>query len=76
MRAVIPEIKEKTPSWNEEHTEVIKLLKQKIKFLPCLSIPDPNAKLIVETDASDLGYGGILKQKVSELDKERIVRFH
>jgi len=31
--------------------------------LPYLGIPDPSAFLIVETDALDLGYEGILKQK-------------
>jgi len=30
--------------------------------------------MIVETDASDVGYGGILKQKI--YDKEQLVRFH
>ena len=44
--------------------------------MPCLGIPDPSAFLIVETDASDLGYGGILKQKISHDSKEQIVRYH
>ena len=42
----------------------------------CLGIPDPSAFLIVETDASELGYGGILKQKISHDSKEQIVRYH
>jgi len=37
---------------------------------------DPSAFLIVETDASELGYGGILKQKISHDSKEQIVRYH
>ena len=31
--------------------------------------------MIVETDASDIGYGGILKQKLGN-QKEHLVRFH
>jgi len=31
--------------------------------------------MIVETDASDIGYGGILKQKL-ESQNEQLVRFH
>jgi len=31
--------------------------------------------MIVETDASDIGYGGILKQKL-ESQHEHLVRFH
>jgi len=37
---------------------------------------DPSAFLIVETDASELGYGVILKQKISHDSKEQIVRYH
>ena len=32
--------------------------------------------LIVETNASDIGYGGILKQKVNSDSPKQIVRFH
>jgi hypothetical protein len=32
--------------------------------------------MIVETDASDLGYGGILKQKTLNSSFEQLVRFH
>ena len=41
----------------------IRILKPKVKALPCLGIPHPNAFMIVQTDASEIGYGGILKQK-------------
>nr|KYP43243.1 polyprotein [Cajanus cajan] len=57
---------EKNPKpWNPEMTEIIIKIKQIVKNLPCLGIPDPEASLIVETDASELGYGGILKQIIS-----------
>ena len=32
--------------------------------------------MIVETDASDIGYGGILKQKLQHSPHEQLVRFH
>ena len=62
------------PPWSEIHTKTIIELKQKIKSLPCLGIPDPSAFMIVETDASEIGYGGILKQRIDT--KEQLVRFH
>ncbi|KAA0066357.1 Enzymatic polyprotein [Cucumis melo var. makuwa] len=46
----------------------IKLFQTKIRFL------DEQAKLIIDTDASDIGYGGILKQEFNE--KISIVRYH
>ena len=44
----------------------------RITHLPLLHIANPQAFKIVETDASDIGYGGILKQK---LEKEQLVCF-
>jgi hypothetical protein len=44
--------------------------------LPCLGIPSDNAFKIVEIDASEIGFGGILKQLVSPGSLEEIVRFH
>lgn len=60
----------KNPSpWNDSMTKSVTQLKQIVKRLPCLGIPDPNANLIVETDASELGFGGILKQLLPSTDK-------
>ena len=47
-----------------------------MKTLPCLGIPTINAFKIVEIDASDIAYGGILKQRVSLDSSEQIVRFY
>jgi len=66
-----------SPPWSEEHTNTVKILKQKVKTLPCLGISHPNAFMIVQTDASDIGYGGILQQKKLPSDSvEQIVRYH
>ncbi|KAK2988674.1 hypothetical protein RJ640_012710 [Escallonia rubra] len=50
--------------WSIVHTQAISRIKLRAKTLPCLCLPLPEAFKIVETDASDIGYGGILKQKV------------
>nr|KYP32377.1 Enzymatic polyprotein [Cajanus cajan] len=61
-------LKKNPPSWSKDHTTSVKHVKQLVKNLPCLSLPIPQAFKIVETDASDLGYGGILKQKLVEVE--------
>ena len=60
-------------AWTEHHTNLVKEIKQRVKRLPCISIPHPNALLIVESDASNLGYRGILKQ---EYNNQVLVRYH
>ena len=52
----------------------MKKLKIEIKEIPCLSICHPNAPKIVQTDASELGYGGILSQIIN--NKETIIRYY
>ncbi|KAL6312604.1 hypothetical protein AAG906_006743 [Vitis piasezkii] len=49
--------------WNEDHTKIVKIVKSRVKTLPCLALADHKAFKIVETDASDIGFGGILKQR-------------
>ena len=44
--------------------------------MPCLGIPTINSYKIVETDGFDIGYGGILKQKIDLDSFEQIIRFH
>jgi len=61
--------------WSAQHTQIIIDVKQHVKSLPCLGIPHPNAFVIVQTDASDIGYGGILKQRIG-MQKEQLVLFH
>lgn len=49
-------------------------MKQKIKCIPCLSLPYPNTLKIVEMDAFELGYEGILKQNID--NKDKIIRYY
>ncbi|KAK2987238.1 hypothetical protein RJ640_017428 [Escallonia rubra] len=44
--------------WTIVHTQAIRRIKLKAKTLPCPCLPLPEAFKIVETDASDIGYGG------------------
>ena len=53
------------PPWFDIHTSLVKQIKSHVKKLPCIGIPTVDAFKIVETDASDIGYGGILRQRVS-----------
>jgi len=66
-------LKKNPPPWGEEQTKSVKELKKLAGTLPCLGIHNPEAKMIVETDASELGFGGILKQKIS---KEQVIKYH
>ena len=66
-------LKKNPPPWTDQHTSVVKQIKRQVKDLPCLYLPVPQAYKIVETDASDIGYGGILKQKLH--GKEHIIAY-
>ena len=46
--------------WNLRHL-IVRLIKNSVKNIPYLFLANPALPKIVETDASDLGYGGILK---------------
>nr|CAN80727.1 hypothetical protein VITISV_033737 [Vitis vinifera] len=65
-------LKKNLVPWNEDHTKIVKIVKSKVKTLPCLALANPEAFKIVETDASNIGFGGILKQKVD--NQERLER--
>ena len=57
-------------------TNIVQQVKKIVKTLSCLGIPDSEANLIIETDASDIGYGGILKQVLPTSSKEQVVKYH
>ncbi|KAI8535201.1 hypothetical protein RHMOL_Rhmol10G0155500 [Rhododendron molle] len=64
------------PPWTSVHTNLVKRVKTHVKTLPCLGIPTINSFKIIQTDASEIGYGGILLQKTDSTSDEQIVRFH
>ena len=59
--------KNNTRGWSEEHTDAVKSLKEECKNLPALRLPEENDKLIIQTDASDLYWGAILKTDINEI---------
>jgi hypothetical protein len=61
--------------WTKEHTKAVQKIKLHVKQLPCLGLANPKWFKVVETDASDLGYGGILKQRNPSSQKEELLRF-
>ena len=69
-------LKKNPPIWTNEYTKVVRLVKKKkkIKEIPCLHIADPSLYKIIETDASDIGFRGILKQRNTH-NKEEIILF-
>ena len=56
-------------TWSEAHTQKVRYLKEKIHSLSCLCLSHPKTFMIVETDASELGYGEILKQRIENSKK-------
>ena len=42
---------------------IIKQIKKYVKQCPCIVIPSPDTFKIVETDASDIGYGKTSSKK-------------
>ena len=64
------------PPWTDIHTSLVREIKIHVKTLSCLGIPSDNTFKIVKTDASKIGFGGILKQVISLGSPEQIIHFH
>uniref|UniRef100_A0A0R0EG68 Reverse transcriptase domain-containing protein n=1 Tax=Glycine max TaxID=3847 RepID=A0A0R0EG68_SOYBN len=54
---VIVYIDDNLPPWSDLHTQTVKEIKVKVQSIKCLYLPISQAFKIVETDASDIGYG-------------------
>ena len=52
-------------------TSIIQQIKKIVKTLPCLGILDPQANLIVENDASIIGYGEFSNKYFPTLQKNK-----
>ena len=61
--------KTNTIGWTEEHTEIVKSLKEECKTLPKLRLSDENDNLVLQTDASDKFWAAILKTDLNEICK-------
>jgi len=60
--------------WQAHHTSLVKQLKSLCKNLPRLAIPEPGDQLIVETDASEKYWGGVLKAENND-NREHVCRY-
>ena len=54
-------LKKNPVTWSDHLTKIIYTIKKQVLKIPCLHIANPLALKIMETDASELGYGRILK---------------
>ncbi|KAL6335940.1 hypothetical protein AAG906_003565 [Vitis piasezkii] len=52
---------------------IVENIKSRVKTLPCLSLANPEAFKIVKTNASDIAYGWILKQRID--NQKKLVRY-
>ncbi|XP_060195278.1 uncharacterized protein LOC132624529 [Lycium barbarum] len=62
--------------WTDAHTQAVQKIKGRVNNLPCLTLANPNWQKTIETDASDIGYGGILKQLSPNDKQEYLVQFY
>ncbi|GAV92163.1 hypothetical protein CFOL_v3_35544, partial [Cephalotus follicularis] len=60
--------------WTDKHTQLFKEIKIYAKEIPCLHLASPLAFKIVESDASDIDYGGILKQLIN--NNEQLIQYN
>ncbi|KAI5168050.1 hypothetical protein NEIRO03_0077 [Nematocida sp. AWRm78] len=56
--------------WKEEHQEAFMKIKSAVAKVIAVTIPDPNKKFTLETDASGTGMGAVLKQE------EKVIGFY
>ncbi|CEJ16363.2 polyprotein [Mulberry badnavirus 1] len=64
--------------FNREDRELLRKLTEKIRNLPDLELPPPNAYIIIESDGCMTGWGGVCKWKTGESDPrttERVCAF-
>ena len=74
IKPLFQRLKKNLVPLSNEYTQVVQQVKGQVKELPYLGIFHPEAFPIIETNASNIGYGGILKQDFE--NKISIVRFH
>ena len=75
-KPVFDRLRTNPPPWTLAHTSIVQKIKKYVKTLPCLGIPSVNSYKIVQKDASNVGYSGILLQRTSPNSPEQIVCFH
>lgn len=59
--------------WSNTHQEALNLLKQKMTEAPVMSCPDYRYPFCLQTDASNVGVGAVLFQRIGE--KEHVIAY-
>ena len=62
VKPLFQRLKKSHVPWSDKRTQIVKQVRSQVKELPCLGILHPDAFPIIKIDASNIGYGGILKQ--------------
>ncbi|KAM7522596.1 hypothetical protein LguiA_012498 [Lonicera macranthoides] len=62
-------------TWTPSDSEVVRKIKKQVIDLPQLYNPGPEDYLIIETDASELAWGGVLKAKRPNEEGEYLCRY-
>ena len=65
-------LKKEPVPWTHEHTKAVQKIKARVKNLPILYVGDDNLLKIVETNASNEGWGAFLKQVRVKENKRKI----
>lgn len=55
--------------WTTAAEEAFSHLKERFSSAPILRVPDPDSQFVVEVDASDVGLGAVLSQRVTDDQK-------
>ncbi|KAA0058436.1 Enzymatic polyprotein [Cucumis melo var. makuwa] len=63
-------LKKNSKPWMDEHTRAVQSIKSLAKSIPCLSLRDEHVKLIIDTDASDIGIWNSAQKNYSTVKKE------
>ncbi|XP_049378146.1 uncharacterized protein LOC125842909 [Solanum stenotomum] len=62
--------------WKDSYTNLVKEIKSRVHSLLCLTLANAAWQKIIETNASNISYGGILKQINPHDKNEYLIRFH
>ena len=74
IKSLFQRLKKNYIPWSVKHTEIVKQVMSQVKKLLRLGIFHLDAFSIIETNVSNIGYGGILKQDLE--NKISIIGFH
>jgi hypothetical protein len=61
-------LKNNPPSWNDAMNKVVRRIKDKVQTLPPLSRPTGEGNCIIERDASNSTWEGVLIENINEVD--------